>query len=42
MKSYCSRKVSRAHLGKGVAFGIENPELHGYDLNGDSAENSKG
>lgn len=42
MKSYCSRKVSRARLGKGMAFGTENPKLRGYDLNGDSAENSKG
>lgn len=38
MKSYCSRKVSRARLGKGVAFGTGHPEWHEYDLNGDFAK----
>lgn len=38
MKSYCNRKVSRARLGKGVAFGTGNPERREYDLNGDSAK----
>lgn len=37
-----AEKVSRARLGKGVAFRRENPELRERDLKCDSAEKSKG